>query len=397
MKLLIVIDKLLTGFDAPKCTYLYIDKDMRDHALFQAVCRVNRLDGEDKDFGYVVDYKQLFGEMSDAISKYTSGAFEKYNADDVMGLLKSRNDESRKYFLKILDTLEELCEGVSEPRTQQEYLHYFCGEINDQNVNFGELSANREKLYNLSNKLARAYINFKPLMQEFGYSDTERQKFEEKVTFFANLQSEVGRNSGDFIDLKQFEPDMRYLVDVCIDASNSEKIGVLENFSLLDFVENKTKILEGKEKGSKESAAEAIENNIKRKMVEKSVSNPALYAKMSAILEMLILDRKKKVISYKELLGRYVELTKKIIEPENDESYPETVRKSAAMRAFYDNCGENEEVAKALHEAVISSKLDGFRNNIIKEKKIKKAIYNILKDEDEVEKVYRLIAEQEEY
>lgn len=72
MKLLIVVDKLLTGFDAPSCTYLYIDKSMQDHGLFQAICRTNRLDGEDKDFGYIVDYKDLFKKVEKAISVYTS-------------------------------------------------------------------------------------------------------------------------------------------------------------------------------------------------------------------------------------------------------------------------------------------------------------------------------------
>lgn len=71
MKLLIVVDKLLTGFDAPPCTYFYIDKAMHDHGLFQAICRVNRLDDESKDFGYIVDYKQLFGDLANAINTYT--------------------------------------------------------------------------------------------------------------------------------------------------------------------------------------------------------------------------------------------------------------------------------------------------------------------------------------
>lgn len=111
MKLLIVVDKLLTGFDVPPCTYLYIDKAMHDHGLFQAICRVNRLDGESKDFGYIVDYKQLFGDLADAINTYTSGAFEDYDAEDVEGLLKDRTEESKKYFLGTLDALDELCEG----------------------------------------------------------------------------------------------------------------------------------------------------------------------------------------------------------------------------------------------------------------------------------------------
>ncbi len=74
MKLLIVVDKLLTGFDAPPATYLYIDKQMQDHGLFQAICRVNRLDGEDKEYGYVIDYKDLFQSLEKSIQDYTAGA-----------------------------------------------------------------------------------------------------------------------------------------------------------------------------------------------------------------------------------------------------------------------------------------------------------------------------------
>jgi type I restriction enzyme R subunit len=96
MKLLIVVDKLLTGFDAPPCTYLYIDKSMHDHGLFQAICRVNRLDGEEKDFGYIVDYKQLFGDLANALNKYTAGAFEGYSPEDVVGLIKDRLGEAKK-------------------------------------------------------------------------------------------------------------------------------------------------------------------------------------------------------------------------------------------------------------------------------------------------------------
>src|SRR2546421_4494179 len=96
MKLLIVVDKLLTGFDAPPATYLYIDKQMRDHGLFQAICRVNRLDGDDKEFGYIVDYKDLFPRVEGAMSDYTSGALDGYDREDVAGLLSDRVAKSRE-------------------------------------------------------------------------------------------------------------------------------------------------------------------------------------------------------------------------------------------------------------------------------------------------------------
>ena len=157
MKLLIVVDKLLTGFDAPPCTYLYIDKSMQDHGLFQAICRVNRLDGDTKEFGYIVDYKQLFGNLKNAMDKYTSGAFENYAPEDVDGLLKDRGDEAIKHFKDIYEELEELCEGVEAPKEDLQYLHYFCG-VSGMSEDMDEIYARlREKLYKLVSSLVRAY------------------------------------------------------------------------------------------------------------------------------------------------------------------------------------------------------------------------------------------------
>ena len=90
MKLLIVVDKLLTGFDAPSATYLYIDKPMANHNLFQAICRVNRLDGDSKTYGYIVDYRDLFKSLEQAFTDFTQEAFGEYEAEDVKGLLQDR-------------------------------------------------------------------------------------------------------------------------------------------------------------------------------------------------------------------------------------------------------------------------------------------------------------------
>ena len=396
MKLLIVVDKLLTGFDAPPCTYLYIDKTMHDHGLFQAICRVNRLDGESKEFGYIVDYKQLFGELADAINTYTSGAFEDYDAEDVEGLIKDRTEEAKKYFLETLDALDELCEGVNMPRAELDYIHYFCGE-NGVDLDSDEaFSRSREKLYKLVSRLVRAFAEFKPRMDDAGISSVDQARLEERVNMYIKLREVIGRASGDFLDFKQFEPGMRYLIDNYIVADDAEKIAMFDDFTLLDFILAQEDKLnkDGKEQ---ESAAEAIENNIRKKVVQKIVINPAYYSKMSEVLEQLILDRKRGVIAYKQLLARYLELAKNISKPEENECYPESIRKSGAMRAFYDNCGENEELAMRLHKAVMTSKMDGFRNNPTKENRIKRELYKVLKDEDAVERLYKIVVEQEEY
>ncbi len=119
MQLLIVVDKLLTGFDAPACTFLYIDKEMRDHGLFQAICRVNRTENEDKEFGYIVDYKDLFDSLNASISDYTSDAFDQYDQEDVKGLLVDRLTKARERMEEALETIHQLCDPVEPPQANR--------------------------------------------------------------------------------------------------------------------------------------------------------------------------------------------------------------------------------------------------------------------------------------
>ncbi len=118
MKLLIVVEKLLTGFDAPSLTYLYIDKKMQDHELFQAVCRVNRLDGEDKDFGCIIDYSDLFDSLQEAHSDYTNGAFENYEKEDIQGLISNKAQKIKKKLEEARGQLRSLCESVKDPKNE---------------------------------------------------------------------------------------------------------------------------------------------------------------------------------------------------------------------------------------------------------------------------------------
>lgn len=394
MKLLIVVDKLLTGFDAPPCTYLYIDKSMHDHGLFQAICRVNRLDGEEKDFGYIVDYKQLFGDLANALNKYTAGAFEGYSPEDVEGLIKDRLGEAKKYLDTTLEELEDLCGGVPAPRAEIDFIHYFCGENGVGGIDDESCSRSREKLYKLVNRLIRAYTEIKGEMSEAGYTDSEQVEINKKVMFYSALKETIGNASGDFIDLKSYEADMRRLIDTYIKADDSRKIGEFDDFTLLDFVMAQGEQLGGK---GKEAAAEAIENNIRKKVVEKILINPKYYEKMSAILDELIKARREGAVAYEEMLAKYVELVKNAESPENNPRYPESIRHSGALRALFDNCGENEALALALDKAVRESKQADFRHNEFKERRIKQALYKVLKDKNEVERVYNIVVEQGEY
>lgn len=397
MKLLIVVDKLLTGFDAPPCTYLYIDKRMQDHGLFQAICRVNRLDDDTKDFGYIVDYKQLFGQLQTAMKDYTSGAFEGYDPEDVKGLVKDRHDATVSYFEEVYDAVEELCEGVEEPHGEIQYIHYFCG-VSGQSEESDEIYARlREKLYRLVSSLVRAFAEAKPYLID-DISSGKLNEYDKKVTFYIELKKTIGTASGDFLDLKAYEPDMRKMIDNYITAADAEKIGDFDDLTLLDFVAKQGETLTGEgDSGHKEGAAEAIENNIRKKVIEKVTVNPRYYAKMSEILDKLIEERKQGVLDYAEMLEKYIKLAKDVDCPEDNDKYPESIRKSKALMAIYDNTGEDEKLALRIHKAVKKQALSGFRDNQVVVRRIKKALFEILGDDSEVERIYKIIEKQEEY
>ncbi|HEB93030.1 MAG TPA: type I restriction endonuclease subunit R, partial [Gammaproteobacteria bacterium] len=157
-KLLIVVSKLLTGFDAPSCTYIYLDNELRDHNLFQAICRTNRLDGDDKDYGYIVDFKALFGNVQEAIAVYSSDELDLDGASDAENNvhLKDRLQEGRKKLDAAREALKYLCEPVAQPREVEQYLHYFCGIASNPEA-LGETEALRVSFYKAAATFMRAF------------------------------------------------------------------------------------------------------------------------------------------------------------------------------------------------------------------------------------------------
>src|SRR5205807_5569333 len=147
MRLLIVVDKLLTGFDAPSCTYLYIDRSMQDHGLFQAICRTNRLDGEDKTFGYIIDYKDLFKKVQGAMAVYTSELDHSDGGPSPEVLLQDRLKKGRERLDQALEALSLLCEPVQPLKGELEHIHYFCGST-EIPEDLNEHEPQRAGLYN---------------------------------------------------------------------------------------------------------------------------------------------------------------------------------------------------------------------------------------------------------
>ena len=160
MRLLIVVDKLLTGFDAPSATYLYIDKKMQDHGLFQAICRVNRLDGDDKDYGYIVDYHDLFNSLEDGHHRLHQRRARRLREGGHRG--PARRTASRRparTSTRRWRRIRALCEPVAPPKDTLQYQQYFCAA---EQGNAEQLKANEPKrveLYKAVAALVRAYAN----------------------------------------------------------------------------------------------------------------------------------------------------------------------------------------------------------------------------------------------
>ena len=355
MKLLIVVDKLLTGFDAPSATYLYIDKQMRDHGLFQAICRVNRLDGDDKEYGYVVDYKDLFKSLELSIHDYTSEALDGYDKEDVAGLLSDRVAKARERLEDTREAIKALCEPVDLPRDTLAYLRYFCAKDTSNKDALKENEPKRIALYKLTTSLIRAYANLANELPEAGYTPREIEQIKQEVDHYEKVRTEVKMASGDYIDLKVYEPAMRHLIDTYIRAEESKKISAFDDITLIQLiVEQGVDALQDLPEGitSNEGAmAETIENNLRRVIIDERPTNPMYYEKMSELLDTLIQERQHQAQEYEQYLARIIELARQVQNPTSGTAYPKSLN-TRARRVLYDNLGNNEQLAIAL-DAII--------------------------------------------
>ena len=419
MKLLIVVDKLLTGFDAPPATYLYIDKPMQDHGLFQAICRVNRLDGEDKEYGYVIDYKDLFRSLEQSISEYTGEAFDGYDRDDVAGLLKDRLKQGRERLEEAREAVKALCEPVEPPRDTAAYLRYFCAAESGNAEQLKDNEPKRLALYKLAAAFLRAFADLANEMGAAGYSSAEARSIKSEVAHFENVRSEVKLASGDYIDLKMYEPAMRHLLDTYIRAEESEKVSAFDNLPLVQLIlERGESALASLPEGirrSNQAMAETIENNVRRLIIDEMAVNPKYYEEMSALLDALIAERKRQALDYKEYLEKVVELAKRAHNPDTVR-YPSPID-SVALRALFDNLRDRPGLAALLTEsqvaetgptaaevaalqldaAIRAAKMDDWRGNRFKERKVRNAIKSVLLDNDLVDRLFEIVKAQHEY
>lgn len=404
MRLLIVVDKLLTGFDAPSACVLYIDKHMENHNLFQAICRVNRVDGDDKEYGYIVDYQNLFECISGAIGDYTSdgAALSGYDKEDIEGYIKEKNKACRKDLEEAKEQVEALL-ALVHPQTREGFFRYFVYDDNapeeEMDKQLDDNAEKRSKLYKYVRRYLNCYANLANSLEDMGYSEAERKEYAECAKKYDALKREIELRSNDHIDMRRYEPDMRQVLDLYVKAEDSEVIAKLDDTSFLDIVaaQNEEQLNDLPDELKDEygrASAETVEANLREVIRKDSPFNPAYYGKLSIILQELIDKRKKEMLDYEEYMKELIELVKKA-RGKSANSYPESI-KTPGMRALYDNLGQNEYLAIRAHEVIKENALVGFRDNRLKQRKLIKALAKLLGDEM-AQKIYDIIKLHDEY
>lgn len=404
MRLLIVVDKLLTGFDAPSACVLYIDKHMENHNLFQAICRVNRVDGDDKEYGYIVDYQNLFECISGAIGDYTSdgAALSGYDKEDIEGYIKEKNKACRKDLEEAKEQVEALL-ALVHPQTREGFFRYFVYDDNapeeEMDKQLDDNAEKRSKLYKYVRRYLNCYANLANSLEDMGYNEAERKEYAECAKKYDALKREIELRSNDHIDMRRYEPDMRQVLDLYVKAEDSEVIVKLDDTSFLDIVaaQNEEQLHDLPDELKDEygrASAETVEANLREVIRKDSPFNPAYYGKLSIILQELIDKRKKEMLDYEEYMKELIELVKKA-RGKSANSYPESI-KTPGMRALYDNLGQNEYLAIRTHEVIKENALVGFRDNRMKQRKLIGALAKLLGDEM-AQKIYDIIKLHDEY
>ena len=344
MKLLIVVSKLLTGFDAPSCTYIYLDNELRDHNLFQAICRTNRLDGDDKDFGHIVDFKELFGEVQEAIAVYSSDELdtEPGNGGENNVHLKDWLEEGRKKLDTAREALSYLCEPVPLPREVEQYLRYFCGDAADPNA-LAETEALRIAYYKAVAVFVRTFADLAQNLEEAGYTGAEATALRQDVELHSEMRSAIKKYSGEELDIKPYEADMRHLLNTYVHADPAAALGELDKVPLTELIietgihDAIAKKLNEKGKLSRNAIAEGIINNVRKTIIREQLTDPRFYEQMSKLLDDLIKQSRADTAAYEAFLHKAEDLVKRLAAKQPQDGVPAALHGNREATVIYNN------------------------------------------------------------
>jgi type I restriction enzyme R subunit len=404
LKLLIVVSKLLTGFDAPSCSYIYLDNELRDHNLFQAICRTNRLDGDDKDYGHIVDFKELFKDVQEAIAVYSSDELDtdQGNGGTNNVELKDWLKEGRKQLDAAREALRYLCEPVALPREMEQFLRYFCGDAADSQ-GLVETEPLRISFYKSVATFVRAYAEIAQDLTTAGYSDDAAAALQKEVDFYGDIRAGIKRHSGEELDIKPYEADMRRLLNTYVQADPAADVGNLSSLSLTDLI-IKTGIhdaiarkLNQKGKLSKNAIAEGIINNVRKTIIRDQLTDPRFYAEMSALLEDLIQQSRADAAAYEAFLRMAEDLVKRMAKKDPVAGLPAILHGKPEAIVIYRNLPDiqaseadsfREESLQELEErAALALRIDramrehapaGWKGDETREKQVLNALFPIL-------------------
>jgi type I restriction enzyme, R subunit len=418
LKLLIVVSKLLTGFDAPSCTYIYLDNELRDHNLFQAICRTNRLDGEDKDYGYIVDFKELFGDVQEAIAVYSSDELDidQGNGGENNIKLKDWRVEGKKQLDAAREALHYLCDPVPPPREMEQYLHYFCGDASKAEA-LAETEPLRVSFYKAVATFVRAYADIAQNLSEAGYSDAEAAALQTEVEFYSDLRAAIKKHSGEELDIKPYEADMRHLLNTYVQADPATGLGDLNSLSLTELIVETgihdaiARKLNEKGKLSRNAIAEGIINNVRKTIIRDQLTDPMFYAEMSKLLDDLIKQSRAETTAYEAFLKKAEQLVKRMAHkstggyPAELNGYPEAIvlfGNLANLPATTFRCPADEEgkakLALEIDLAMREKAPAGWRGDDAREKQVLNALFPIMsRDRHATEAVFALIKHQPGY
>ena len=418
MKLLVVVSKLLTGFDAPSCTYLYLDNELHDHNLFQAICRTNRLDGDDKDYGYIVDFKELFKDVQEAIAVYSSDELDisEGNGGSNNVELKDWLKEGRKQLDAIHELLHYVCEPVSLPREVEQFLYHFCGDASNSRA-LSETEHLRIPFYKAVATFVRAYADIAQDLVDAGYSDAEAAALKKEVEFYVDTRNAIKKHSGEELDIKPYEADMRHLLNTYVQADPAQDLSDLSSLSLTDLI-IKTGIhdaiarkLNEKGKLSRNAVAEGIINNVRKTIMREQLTDPRFYEEMSKLLEDLVQQSRDDAAAYEKFLKDAEALVKRLAQ-KNSGSHPSVLNTHPAAIVLFNNlasipattfrCPADEDakarVALTLDRAMHEQAPAGWQGDKIREKQVLNALFPIMgRDREATQAIFDIIKQRTDY
>jgi len=418
LKLLIVVSKLLTGFDAPSCTYIYLDNQLRDHNLFQAICRTNRLDGADKDYGYIVDFKELFGKVQEAVAVYNS---DELDTDEGSGgennvKLKDWLVEGKRQLDTAREALRYLCDPVPPPREMEQYLHYFCGDPSNANA-LAETEQLRVAFYKGVAAFVRAYADIAQNLSEAGYSGAEIAALRKDVEFYSDTRSAIKKHSGEELDIKPYEADMRHLLNTYVQADPAADLGNLNSLSITELIietgihDAIARKLNEKGKLSRNAIADGIINNVRKTIIRDQLTDPRFYAEMSKLLDDLIKQSRADATAYEAFLKRAEDLVKRMAQ-KNTGGHPAVLNGYPGAKVLFNNladipattfqCPADEDgkakLAFELDLAMREKAPAGWKGDDTREKQVLNALFPIMsRDRQATQAIFEIIKNQPGY